>query len=62
MPSHGHTAYIGANSQTATRWCVALTESKYRISDLEYVYKKGGSQPHNNMPPYLSIFIFQRIS
>ena len=30
--------------------------------DSNDIYITGGSQPHNNMPPYLAVYMWKRIS
>lgn len=62
MPSHTHTFQ-------ATHW-VDRTGDIKDSSNTEYIdYEKdrqtqptGGSQPHNNLPPYLAVYMWQRIA
>lgn len=65
IPSHGHTvvAYsasgndysnIGAN--LAFQYNTTMRGWKGGVSPA------GGSQPHNNMPPYLAVYVWQRIA
>jgi hypothetical protein len=61
MPSHNHAldheAYATLNN-SGSAWTPANanTASEY------YTRETGGSQPHNNMPPYLTVYMWQRIS
>ena len=61
MPSHRHgtpaIGNTGSSGWTSTsRWS---TDSGGEVIQTNYV---GGGQPHNNMPPYLSVYMWQRIS
>lgn len=58
MPSHEHTTdgkftFYGSGSSRAT----LLTWEKGTAR----VQPTGGGQPHNNMPPYRSVYIWERI-
>lgn len=64
MPSHGHNyeAYIdkdplGGYDKVLVYGNPAGTQY-YTFN----VFPTGGSQPHNNMPPYLAVYIWKRIS
>ena len=62
MPSHTHTYQV-------TAW-VDKTGDIVDNSNKEYIdyginrqtQATGGSQPHNNLPPYLAVYIWQRIA
>ncbi len=58
MPSHNHTVdgsynagspIIGMAGGKGTKW-----------GNVAHTLKTGGSQPHNNMPPYITAYVFRR--
>ena len=59
MPNHSHqynyTAYATATSGTNRRFAQG---SGGQNTTLE----TGGGQPHNNMPPYLAVYIWKRVA
>ena len=60
MPSHVHQQYVASNTGTdAIRrdFKSAGTCSRYPPSDTGAT---GGGQPHNNMPPYYTVYIWRR--
>ena len=69
MPSHGHgmERNVGwpLNSPNGNEWGVM-----YEHGDTTYPYTRwdtttrstGGSQAHNNMPPYLTVYMWKRVS
>lgn len=70
MPSHNHQLLKGNGSQTDSggQW-KAVDGNYYAWADpkndnLYYwwsnTYKNGGSQPHNNLPPYLAVYTWVR--
>lgn len=68
MPSHTHnfafgfgTALHGATTYAYGSYDYAEWVDNYRDSP-NMVYGSGGNQPHNNMPPYLTVYIWKRIS
>ena len=65
MPNHSHSIY-GGNNTNPSDWFGGSTNaygiqnkvgSAYRY--LEYV---GGDEAHNNMPPYLAVYMWKRIA
>lgn len=46
-------------SATTAGWAGGITSSNSATS---YVVTGGGDQPHNNMPPYLAVYMWKRIS
>lgn len=60
MPSHNHNLHYAGGPEkgpeSAISWSSYDTWQKY----LGGIETTGGSQPHNNMPPYLAVFIWQR--
>lgn len=62
MPSHGHKQRIGTGSGTwGSNFAVVNGVSPSTVVNTN-AYNTGGSQPHNNMPPYLVIYMWQRIA
>ena len=61
MPSHNHTFHMGwgAGPSDSAR---ARTDLNSPANDWPHTGYTGGSQPHNNMPPYLTVYIWKRIS
>lgn len=64
MPSHSHengylavNPYTGTGSSSGYAWQMDTDDWGYQ-SDKSV----GGDQPHNNMPPYLTVYVWERIS
>ena len=62
MPSHDHAA--GNNIQFVTsgspaEWNIATGSQNYHA--VANTTSTGGSQPHNNMPPYLAVYAWKRV-
>ena len=60
MPSHSH----GVNFDQIWSWggtTSLATTSGGPYSASGYVRDAGGNQPHNNMPPYLAVYVWKRI-
>lgn len=66
MPSHSHNTYQIANfpnGNVDNRGGYGYTEvANSRTAYGNVVGSTGGSQPHNNMPPYLTVYIWKRIA
>ena len=61
MPSHSH----GVNFDQIWSWggTTSLATTKDGpYAGVGYIRDAGGSQPHNNMPPYLAVYIWKRTS
>lgn len=62
MPSHIHgfngTSNIIVSTGTST-YVVKYTAGENHSS---YINATGGDQPHNNMPPYLAVYIWKRVA
>ena len=68
MPEHEHVEevnYTAINSGSSSIWAFVTNDSATKKTSTTDFYgfsnPSGGSQPHNNMPPYLSIYVWQRI-
>ena len=60
MPSHSHTATAGRSSTgSGTRY--SSYEGETGTSDTIYSTYTGGSGAHDNMPPYTTVFTWQRV-
>lgn len=69
MPSHIHRLKTDINSpdynitwpewfEYTDGWTQESTETESRASQTTYT---GGDKPHNNMPPYLAVYMWKRI-
>lgn len=60
MPSHNHTEkYVGVSWKqdgASGTYCVSSTLEPYRVTG-----DAGGGQPHNNLQPYITCYIWIRI-
>ena len=59
MPAHNHGFQQYAYSGTASNY--APTNVEFVNIDFVQTTVTGGSKPHNNMPPYLTVYMWQRI-
>ena len=65
MPSHRHSQQVTLDTSSSAgniRATVVGGGSIWSEYDSNQIKNKGGSQPHNNMPPYLAVYAFKRIS
>ena len=68
MPSHTHThknPYFMRDTGVFSQWGCHITQvsSGYTAEPKEIILNDtGGNQPHNNMPPYLAVYIWKRVS
>ena len=65
MPSHNHGVGLNDSGSTTSSGLSQLYTNTYRTySDTigEMILKTGGSKPHNNMPPYLAVYMWKRVS
>ena len=71
MPNHRHIG-IGIDGVyvfgwdkgnfTGTNWMTQLNQNDKNIADRVQTGYTGGSQAHNNMPPYLTVYMWKRVS
>lgn len=78
MPEHSHaphdwsmvvnkggdemTADIGAQTVRGSSTAIVPNIRATKNDDNNTTHAAGGSQPHNNMPPYLAVYMWQRVS
>lgn len=68
LPAHTHTATVyGISSGNYTANAAKLvykdnTTTGWISEGLSWVNSTGGSQSHNNMPPYLAVYMWKRVS
>lgn len=74
MPNHAHEMYEcnpttaggwtpnGGNNGTYQNLLSYVTTVKQGYQGMMWMSTRGGNQPHNNMPPYLAVYIWKRIS
>lgn len=61
MPSHSHEVqYISAETGTAVAGVKGAPSANWWSAD--YIRATGGGVAHNNMPPYLSVYVWKRIA
>jgi hypothetical protein len=61
MPSHKHSIYIVGSQSGEWIGFGGGAGTQYAQWNSQYIKETGGSQPHNNMPPYLAVYMWQRI-
>ena len=59
MPEHNHTVARGTGTGT-TEWGLVRYNSTNSSADTTRIGMTGGGQPHNNMPPYLAVYMWYR--
>ena len=63
MPRHQHNVYTGGNAGSGSS--PSLNTNRINVSSYEWFTVSevaGGNQAHNNMPPYLAVYCWKRIS
>lgn len=59
MPSHNHgTGLLSGNLDGTYFWITSPSSYEGTFN----TYTTGGDQPHNNMPPYLTVYMWKRIA
>ena len=64
MPNHRHVLNpLGFSQDFAIgNGYNTVVMDKYGVESTHYTSSTGGSQPHNNMPPYLAVYIWKRVA
>jgi microcystin-dependent protein len=62
MPTHTHPlSYRKTGGGGGTTWyCDPGTAEGFNTNAEKAIGNTGGGQPHNNLPPYLSIYVYKR--
>ena len=59
MPSHTHASGVAPNESVGATAGTAQAKTQF-VRSYGYTDYTGGSQPHNNMPPYLAVYMWRR--
>ena len=68
MPAHRHGLHVGYKSSGDgdlnydILWFTHPDPGKAWWNDFRHINEVGGSKPHNNLPPYITVYFWQRIS
>ena len=64
MPSHSHQVYVGTTGEAGDTPSISnAVRSDVKMPNwFTFTVAEGGSQAHNNMPPYLVVYCWKRIS
>lgn len=64
MPAHRHNYLLTTSDDgDVQKWFPSGSEFQYgKYQDQSYMLPTGGNQPHNNMPPYLAVYMWKRIA
>ena len=60
IPSHTHRIKEATSSGESTGYRFSASSGPY--STANYLENSGGSESHNNMPPYLAVYMWKRVS
>ena len=61
MPSHKHNTRYGTSGSSQS-YGSAFVYTGYDGNNNYMMLNSGGDQPHNNMPPYLAVYVWKRVS
>ena len=65
MPAHSHNPLLGStrlggNGGTSTGWRMAADSNWSQVGTYATTQASGGGAAHNNMPPYLAVYVWKR--
>ncbi len=60
MPSHKHTNWTAQGGSWARETMCCGNTAEHNMADYNNTSYAGGNQPHNNMPPYLAVYVWKR--
>lgn len=60
MPSHAHNYFV--DTSAGNKYGVSINNIQYEKGEINWAstYDRGGGQAHNNMPPYLVVYMWKR--
>lgn len=61
MPSHKHAIHVSNNGDPGYAG-VKRNNATEGTGYMDFIQSTGGGQPHNNMPPYLVVYMWKRIA
>lgn len=70
IPTHTHATRSGSNPTSTetpnTKWgfqdCILYTEAEKSLRYIGTLSDEGGGNAHNNMPPYLAVYMWKRVA
>lgn len=63
MPSHGHSIMSTDGQETSLKFYpVQMFTRAGEFADKNAILQTGGSQPHNNMQPYIAAYRYRRVA
>ena len=64
MPSHNHniTSTSGNYNENISRYPFQMITAEYHFMDTNVCLHTGGDKSHNNIQPYIVIYMFKRVS
>ena len=61
MPAHRHAIYMNGETNSGEFWGSNTVTPQNKMS-ANATDTSGGNHPHNNMPPYLAVYMWKRVS